>query len=143
MTRSLPASFSPSVPGCEEVSSRDVALHPAEAMSYPDTSDVTTASQSTVIDIYSVGACNSQPSQPFLHAITLLSSCHQPHSIQALFDDGAMISAMSYSVYTLQKDQLGGWSPSCRRLRMADGSVVPFASAMGRYSYPWWSFKAS
>ncbi len=75
--------------------------------------------------MYSVGAHSSSHCKPFLHSITLLSTTSNPIQLNALFDDGAMISAMSMNVYNRVRDQLGGWHSSQRHLRMADGSIVP------------------
>ncbi|KAG2071466.1 hypothetical protein BDR04DRAFT_944488, partial [Suillus decipiens] len=44
--------------------------------------------------------------------------------IRALFDDGAMISAMCTSIFKKIKHQLHNWSESDRHLRMANGSIV-------------------
>lgn len=75
--------------------------------------------------MYSVGAQPLHRCEPFLHSITLLSTDSNPITVNALFDDGAMISAMSTGVYEKLRDRLGGWRASQRQLRMADGSVVP------------------
>ena len=64
------------------------------------------------------------PCVPYRHPIQLLAD--NPVHITALFDEGAMVSAMSTEVYREVRDRLAtGWSPPQRSLRMADGSVVP------------------
>lgn len=44
--------------------------------------------------------------------------------VRALFDDGAMVSAMCTSVFEKIKHRLHNWSESQRRLRMANGNIV-------------------
>ncbi|KAJ3822824.1 hypothetical protein F5880DRAFT_1656188 [Lentinula raphanica] len=52
-----------------------------------------------------------------------------------MVDDGAMVAAMDSGVYHRLREEIGGWSSSVRRFRMADGSVVlGVASWEGRIS---------
>jgi hypothetical protein len=44
--------------------------------------------------------------------------------VQAIFDDGAMISTISTSIYNQVKHQLAGWQPSNCALHMANGILV-------------------
>ncbi|KAJ3870448.1 hypothetical protein F5051DRAFT_447687, partial [Lentinula edodes] len=42
-----------------------------------------------------------------------------------MVDDGAMVAAMDSAVYDKLKNAIGGWEPTQRKFRMANGSVVP------------------
>ncbi|KAG1824653.1 uncharacterized protein BJ212DRAFT_1260337, partial [Suillus subaureus] len=45
--------------------------------------------------------------------------------VTALFDKGAMISAMCSSFFEKIKHCLGNWTPSSKRLQMANGAIIP------------------
>jgi hypothetical protein len=45
--------------------------------------------------------------------------------VEALFDGGAMVAAMCSTVFEMVKHRLGDWQPSVKRLRMANGTIVP------------------
>jgi hypothetical protein len=49
--------------------------------------------------------------------------------VRAVFDDGAMICAMSIDVFKQVKHQLEGWLPSTHILCMANGALVPSQAA--------------
>jgi hypothetical protein len=77
-----------------------------------------------VVDVYSMSFEVSEP--PFTHDITLCSKSGQhSHSVEAVFDAGAMISAMSLSNFNRIKDKIGGFGPSSKLLRVANGTVTP------------------
>ncbi|KAG2336352.1 hypothetical protein BDR05DRAFT_896846, partial [Suillus weaverae] len=61
---------------------------------------------------------------PFIHQITLNRPKGEAVRVRALFDDGAMVAAMCTSVFDKVKHRLGNWSPSEKKLRMANGSIV-------------------
>ncbi|KIK41123.1 hypothetical protein CY34DRAFT_50702, partial [Suillus luteus UH-Slu-Lm8-n1] len=62
---------------------------------------------------------------PFLQNISFAGPQGEIVRVKALFDEGAMISAMCSSVFNKIKHRLGNWGPSSKRLRMANGTVVP------------------
>ncbi|THU92472.1 hypothetical protein K435DRAFT_593696, partial [Dendrothele bispora CBS 962.96] len=45
--------------------------------------------------------------------------------VTALVDDGAMVAAMDVNTYRELEGKIGGWGTSNRRMRMADGHLVP------------------
>ncbi|KAG2071616.1 hypothetical protein BDR04DRAFT_956738, partial [Suillus decipiens] len=45
--------------------------------------------------------------------------------VKALFDEGAMVNAMCATAFEQVKSQLRGWGTSLKRLRMANGIVIP------------------
>ncbi|KAG2749751.1 hypothetical protein P692DRAFT_20693721, partial [Suillus brevipes Sb2] len=61
---------------------------------------------------------------PFLHYTSFLGSQGEIVRVKALFDEGAMTSVMCATVFNNVKHRLGNWSPSSKRLRMANGTVV-------------------
>ncbi|KAJ3713125.1 hypothetical protein C8R42DRAFT_551550, partial [Lentinula raphanica] len=74
-------------------------------------------------------------SKPFRMEIQLTDREGVGASVMAMVDDGAMVAAMDSGVYHRLREEIGGWSSSVRRFRMADGSVVPgVASWEGRIS---------
>jgi hypothetical protein len=84
-----------------------------------------------IVDLYSVGHPHTSKPQlengeaiPFIHRIELEGPQGEIVRIRALFDDGAMVSAMCTSIFEKVKHRLHNWSTSDRRLRMANGSVV-------------------
>lgn len=84
-----------------------------------------------ITDLYSVGHSHTSKPQlengeaiPFIHRIELEGPQGEIVRIRALFDDGAMVSAMCTSIFEKVKHRLCNWSTSDRRLRMANGSVV-------------------
>lgn len=81
-----------------------------------------TDNNATIVDLYSVESL-AFPCIPYRHPITLIAP--QPLVLDALFDEGAMVSAMSADVYNNVRASLDGWSAPRRSLRMADGSIVP------------------
>lgn len=62
---------------------------------------------------------------PFLQNISFTGPQGEIVRVKALFDEGAMISAMSTSIFQKIKHRLGNWGPSSKRLRMANGVIVP------------------
>jgi hypothetical protein len=45
--------------------------------------------------------------------------------VKALFDEGAMVNAMCATAFEQVKSRLRGWGTSLKRLRMANGAVIP------------------
>jgi hypothetical protein len=85
-----------------------------------------TSKQCDVIDLYSMDEegthCNCQP---FLHYIAFAGPKGEIIRVKALFDKGTMISVMCTTVFNSVKHHLGDWKTSTKRLRMANGTVVP------------------
>ncbi|KAG2058756.1 hypothetical protein BDR06DRAFT_836973, partial [Suillus hirtellus] len=62
---------------------------------------------------------------PFLQHISFTGLQGEIIQIKALFDEGAMISAMCLSIFNKIKHRLGSWMMSTQHLRMANGTIVP------------------
>ncbi|KAK7457885.1 hypothetical protein VKT23_010229 [Stygiomarasmius scandens] len=99
---------------CPTECSNSHALH---VLSAPDEIDV--------IDLYSVWPKEDEETVPFIHTVEFVGKDKELINVKALFDDGAMVSAMSTAVFEQVKHKLTDWGPSARRLRMANGTVVP------------------
>ncbi|KAJ7602166.1 hypothetical protein DFH06DRAFT_1351596 [Mycena polygramma] len=76
-----------------------------------------------IIDLYAVGI--ERNSKPFIQAIELKGPGGQAVQIQGTVDDGAMVGVLCEEVYKQQRDKLGPLGRSRRRLRMADGTIIP------------------
>jgi len=61
---------------------------------------------------------------PFIHPIELKNQTGEVIRVRALFDNGAMSSAMCTTVFCTIKHRLKGWQPSTQMLRMADGTTT-------------------
>jgi hypothetical protein len=106
-----------------EVSAGNVARNVACTIESRDAIEIT--------DLYSVGHPHIKKPQlengeaiPFIHRIELEGPKGELVRVRALFDDGAMVSAMCISIFKKIKHRLHNWSPSDRHLRMANGSIV-------------------
>ncbi|KAJ3906072.1 hypothetical protein F5879DRAFT_787730, partial [Lentinula edodes] len=62
---------------------------------------------------------------PFSMNIGLRDSEGKQAAVEAMVDDGAMVAAMDTRVYENLRSELGGWRPTKRKFRMANGTVVP------------------
>lgn len=79
-----------------------------------------------VVNLYSADGESSRPKcLPFLQNISFAGPKGEIVRVKALFDEGAMISAMCTSIFQKVKHRLGNWGPSSKRLRMANGAIVP------------------
>jgi len=94
--------------------------------------DVATDDNTNVIDLYSVGhesvtrkMCDGGIEIPFKQGIRLHGPKGEVVRMEALFDGGAMVAAMCSTVFEMVKHRLGDWGPSVKRLRMANGTIVP------------------
>ena len=92
----------------------------------------TTCDNSTIIDLYSVGnkdetwATLEQKEVPFTHWLCMHGPQGEIVRVQALFDGGAMVGAMCTTFFNRIQHRLHGQTkPSGRRLRMANGVIVP------------------
>jgi hypothetical protein len=85
-----------------------------------------------IVDLYTVGSeepdefeISPFPEVPFVHGVTLNGPGGNIVRVRGVFDSGAMVNAMCSSVYGKVKHRLSALRTSKRRLRMADGSVIP------------------
>jgi len=67
------------------------------------------------------------PEVPFVHGIALNGPNGSVVRVRGVFDSGAMVNALCSAVYDKIKHRLSKLQPSKRRLRMANGSVIPSA----------------
>ena len=82
------------------------------------------------IDLYSIERSETTKSStvdevPFIYNIHIIGLNRRRLKVKALFDGGAMVSAMSTTAFKGVQNQLGDMRQSKRRLRMADGAVLP------------------
>ncbi|KAI0363827.1 hypothetical protein BV20DRAFT_908972, partial [Pilatotrama ljubarskyi] len=65
-------------------------------------------------------------SQPFIHHFTLHNwSTGTAVRVKGLVDDGAMVNVMDAELWPKVRHRLTAVQPSTRRLRMANGTIVP------------------
>jgi hypothetical protein len=129
-TSTLPHTVGQTVLVCEEATYED---HPTSAVETCIDTETTivpaSVEQCDVIDLYSMennerNLRRNQHCTPFLQFTSFLGPHGKIVRVQALFDEGAMTSVMCKSVFERVKHHLGNWSPSTKRLRMANGAVV-------------------
>ena len=120
------------VPARVEATCEDQSISPIETPSCTVPNALSPLhEQYDVIDLYSTGDANNKalvdqnPCQPFLQHISLAGPHGEIVRVKALFDEGAMVSAMCATLFQQVKHRLGDWGPSTRRLRMANGTVLP------------------
>jgi hypothetical protein len=82
------------------------------------------------IDLYSIGQSKTTTNTtgeeaPFVHEINIIGPKGEVLTVRALFDGGAMVSAMCTTAFNKAQHRLGDTLQSKRWLRMADGTVVP------------------
>jgi hypothetical protein len=75
------------------------------------------------IDLYAVGGTD-EAARPFIHEVRLQGPRGEVVRVQVTFDDGAMICAMSTSIFEQVRHRLRAWKPSTCVLRMANGTVA-------------------
>ncbi|KAJ3859531.1 hypothetical protein EV359DRAFT_86298, partial [Lentinula novae-zelandiae] len=80
--------------------------------------------ESNILEVYSVRNGESHVSVPFSMNIGLRDSEGKQAAVEAMVDDGAMVAAMDTKVYESLRSELGGWRPTKRKFRMANGTVV-------------------
>ena len=80
-------------------------------------------------EIYTVGTENGisalEESKPFIHGVILHGTKGSIVRIKGVFNDGAMINAIDENVFEQVKRRLSKRGPSRRRLKMADGTLIP------------------
>lgn len=106
-------------PTCSAQDDKDIRV--AEATIYTVSHVISTNSESSIVDLYAVGANNE--TKPFIHQIQLHGPKDESIQIWALFDNGAMKDALSTAAFE-RTNKLGKLLPSTLLLRMADGSIV-------------------
>jgi hypothetical protein len=83
------------------------------------------------ISLYSVDhdkltrTMHDEKEMPFKHSIQIHGPENDIIQIQALFDGGAMVAAMCTSIFNAIRHRLGKWNSSTKRLKMANGTVIP------------------
>jgi transposase InsO family protein len=111
-----------SVPGGREASTGDNIPRPPK---YTQSTCQVASQECDTINMYSVREETENESQPFKALIGLYTmETNIRMQTVGLFDDGAMIVAMSTPFYDKHACQLGELQPSRRKLLMADGTVV-------------------
>ena len=82
----------------------------------------------TIIDLYAVGPearkAQEKGVKPFIHQVKLHGLEGERIEVWGLFDNGAMVDAMSTTTYLQVKHKLPPLERSTRRLRMANGNIV-------------------
>jgi len=104
----------------------------------PETHVYNVLANTDLIDLYEVGhetttreICEDKEEEtPFAHQIKLHGPQGEIVCLQALFDGAEMVAAMCTSLFKRVNHRLGKWELSQKRLRMANGEVVP--------SQGWW-----
>lgn len=118
-----------SVLACIEAACKDQPSSPVEVTLCTQSTIVSASEQCEIIDLYSTedvksNALRGQPCRPFLQNISLAGPNGENNRVKALFDEGAMVSAMCTSVFNHIKHRLGNWEPSTKKLRMANGTIT-------------------
>src|SRR5277367_5347361 len=67
---------------------------------------------------------NNEIARPFIHKLYIITQNGGTIGIQANFDDGALVNAMSTTKFSKVKDLLGHYGPSSTKLCMADGNII-------------------
>ncbi|EDR00265.1 uncharacterized protein LACBIDRAFT_314458 [Laccaria bicolor S238N-H82] len=87
---------------------------------------------SSVIDLYTVGDGDKtwdtlrQGEMPFVHWLLVHGPQGEKVRVKAVFDGGAMVGTMCTSFFKkVQHRLLGQTTPSNRRLRVANGTIIP------------------
>ena len=82
--------------------------------------------QYDIVDLYATDDGDANPNcQPFQQYISFEGPQGEIVCIKALFDEGAMVSAMCTSTFNRIKHRLHNWGSSMKRLRMVNGTIVP------------------
>ena len=113
-----------------EVESASVGV---EELISPETLVHTVSPNMNVFDLYEIGhekvtqeICSDAKTEiPFAHQIKIHGPQGEIVRLQALFNGAAMVAAMCVSLFNRVKHRLGTWKPSQKRLRMANGVIVP------------------
>ena len=95
---------------------------PTEFASDRRSTNVPFGFQSNIVEVYSVGP---RECEPFETQIQLAGKQGVFVEVKGLVDDGAMVAAMDTKVFNRMQETLEGIKPSSKRLRMANGTIVP------------------
>ncbi|KAG1888506.1 hypothetical protein F4604DRAFT_1915466 [Suillus subluteus] len=112
---------------CEEEPHEDRYNKPAEFTSSTNyVASHLEIEKHNIVNLYSADEEQSRTTcLPFLQNISFTGPQGEIVRVKALFDEGAMISTMSTSVFQKVKHRLGNWGPSNKQLRMANGMIIP------------------
>ncbi|KAG2349503.1 hypothetical protein BDR05DRAFT_994531 [Suillus weaverae] len=113
---------------CQEETCEDKHYTSVENTSHTEyvTMQPHSSEQYDVIELYSTDDKEThRKCQPFLQYISLKGVQGEAVRIKALFDEGAMVNAMCVKTFEQVKHQLGSWGTSTKRLRMANGTIIP------------------
>jgi hypothetical protein len=81
--------------------------------------------QCDVVNLYSTDEESARRTcLPFLQNTSFVGLQGEIVQVKALFDEGAMISAMCSVTFDKVKHRLGSWAPSSKSLCMANGTIV-------------------
>lgn len=81
--------------------------------------------ENNAIDVYMIQGNKSHTSKPFLINVGLRDEKGRLVEEEGMVDDGAMINTIDSHLYEQSKRKIGGWKPSTRQFRMANGTIVP------------------
>lgn len=102
-----------------------------------DSTACTPPNELQIVDLYTVGSeepnefeISPLPEVPFIHGIAVNGPRGSVVRVRGVFDSGAMVNAMCSAIYDKIKHRLAPLRPSTRRLRMANGSIIP---SVGRW----------
>ncbi|KAG1725895.1 uncharacterized protein EDB91DRAFT_1254580 [Suillus paluster] len=116
---------------CEDQMIQTSPQVPLAPLVTPDAHVSLTTNKTDIVDLYTAGHASLNKAQigtgeavPFIHQVKLKGPNGELVRIQALFDDGAMVPAMCSSIFNKVKHRLQNFSPSTKRLRMANGTIV-------------------
>jgi hypothetical protein len=105
----------------------------------PEVPVTSTNTEYEIVDLYAVMQQNKDTSNgmsevPFVHEVHLDRPKGEIVQVHAVFDDSAMICAMSTGVFSQVRHRLAGWQQSRRLLHMANGVLIPSqATWMGTF----------
>ncbi|KAG1841586.1 hypothetical protein F4604DRAFT_1939409 [Suillus subluteus] len=125
-SKDTPHRYGLPVLACAEETCEDQCTNPAEYTDQPNNVIRANSEQCDIVNLYSADEEASQRAcLPFLQNISFAGPKGEIVRARALFDEGAMVSVMCSSVFNRVKHWLGNWIPSARRLRMANGTIIP------------------
>ncbi|KAJ7870660.1 hypothetical protein B0H13DRAFT_2350282 [Mycena leptocephala] len=110
---------------CEEPSPEDSS--PGPQVRSNTSTPMYAPSESHIVDLYTVGIERRprRTSVPFICGIELEGPRGELVRVQALEDDGAMVSAMCTALYERERHRIGELKHSGKTLRMANGTLIP------------------
>ena len=114
---------------CERVGHEDLLPEPVDLSDQLTVSDVCKEDvELQVVDLYAVRTesdkTQKKGTKPFIHQVKLHGPKGEVVRVWGLFDNGAMVDAMSTETYNRVRHRLIPLGRSSRRLRMANGNIV-------------------